>query len=377
MNDFYMYYVDFKFIMLQQFPNVLLFLCIILGSWFTQRYLVTKVFKKLIRRYDLKQNPFKKEVSEHIEKPTRNFVFGIGILFAIGYLLNKPFYEYQMFVSVSKTLLLFYFFQCLYYVTSYFGEHPEALKNKFSIKAEDMLFPFFARVVKVFIFVFGFVMIAFEWGYDINGFVAGLGIGGLALALGAKDVLSHIFAGMALAIDKPFNVGDLISTDSKVEGIVEDMNFRSTKIRTLDKALVSVPNAVIANEYIYNWTRRKNRRVKFFISLTHDTDVNTLKKTTERIRKLLDTHDGVEEDSVMVAFDSYTPHSLDILILYVTNTSDFNEFTLIKEELNYEILDVVKNQGLTIALPAQSIRLHTPLNKKKTLLRQTTRNSSN
>lgn len=366
MNDFYKYYVDLKFIVLQQFPNILVFLFIILGAWLTQRYIVTKLFQKLIQRYDQKQKPFKKEVSEHIEKPTRNFIFGMGILIALGYALNKPFYEYPVFVSIAKTLILFYFFQGLYYVTSYFGERPEALKNKFNIKAEDMLFPFFARVVKVFIFVFGFVMIAFEWGYDINGFVAGLGIGGLALALGAKDVLSHIFAGMALAIDKPFNVGDLISTDNKVEGIVEDMNFRSTKIRTLDKALVSVPNAVIANEYIYNWTRRKNRRVKFFISLTHDTDVETLKKTTEKITSLLDAHENVEEDSVMVAFDSYTPHSLDILILYVTNTSDFNEFTLIKEELNYQILDIVKQEGVTIALPAQSIQFQKRNKNKQT-----------
>lgn len=362
-NDMYRYYVDFKFIMLQQFPNVLVFLAIILGAWLTQRYVVTKLFQVLIHRYDQKQIAFKKEVSEHIEKPTRNFVFGVGVLIAIGYLLNKPFYEYPLFVSMAKTLLLFYFFQGLYYVTTYFGEHPEALKNKFNIKAENMLFPFFARVVKVFIFVFGFVMISFEWGYDINGFVAGLGIGGLALALGAKDVLSHIFAGMALAIDKPFNVGDLISTDNKVEGIVEDMNFRSTKIRTLDKALVSVPNAVIANEYIYNWTRRKNRRVKFSLSLTHDTDAKTLRKTTERIKALLNAHEGVEEESVMVAFENYTPHSLDILILYVTNTSDYNEFTLIKEELNYQILDVVNQNRLTIALPAQSIQFQ---NRRKT-----------
>lgn len=359
MNDFYRYYVDLKFVLLQQFPTILVFLAIVLGAWIAQRYLITKLFKWLILLFDRKQKPFKKEVSEHIEKPTRNFIFGFGVLIAVGYALNKPFYDYPVFISVAKTLLLFYFFQGLYYVTNYFGEHPEAFKNKFQIKAEDMLFPFFARIVKVFIFVFGFVMIAFEWGYDINGFVAGLGIGGLALALGAKDVLSHIFAGMALAIDKPFNIGDLISTDNKTEGIVEDMNFRSTKIRTLDKALVSVPNAVIANEYIYNWTRRKNRRVKFLISVTHDTDVLTLKRTTDKIKGVLNAHIAVEEDSVTVAFDSYTPHSLDILILYLTNTADLNEFTLIKEELNYEILDIVKQEGLRIALPAQSIQFQT------------------
>lgn len=109
------------------------------------------------------------------------------------------------------------------------------LKTKFNLKAENVLFPFFACIVKVFIFVFAVAIIAYEWGYDINGFVTGLGIGGLALALGAKDVLSHIFAGIAIAVDKPFAIGDLISTDKNLEGIVEDMNSEAQKFVHLIK----------------------------------------------------------------------------------------------------------------------------------------------
>lgn len=336
-------------------PNILIFFSIVLGAWLVQRYIIKNILKRMATHYGNKQMDFKKEICENISKPARNLFFAIGFLFACGYALNVSVFMVEPLFKVFKTLLIFFFFQGIYYVVSYFGNHPDALKTKFNLKTEVVLFPFFARIIKVFVFVFGFVMIAYEWGYDINGFVAGLGIGGLAIALGAKDALSHIFAGISMAIDKPFAIGDLVSTDNNLEGIVEDMNFRSTRIRTLDKALVSVPNAVIANQYIYNWTRRQNRRVRFLLGVTHSTTEVQLKIITNRIKEVIVQHPGVEVDSTTVAFDNYTPNSLDLLIVYVTNTSEFDEFMLIKEEINYEIMKILKEEKVLVAFPSTSL----------------------
>jgi MscS family membrane protein len=355
MDSFYKYYVDVKFAVLQQMPNILIFFSIVLGSWLVQRYVIKTILNRMATHYANKQMDFKKEICDNISKPARNLVFAIGFLFACGYALNVSVFTVEPLFKIFKTLLIFFFFQAIYYVASYFGEHPDALKTKFNLKTQNVLFPFFARIIKVFVVFIGFAMIAYEWGYDINGFVAGLGIGGLALALGAKDALSHIFAGISMAIDKPFAIGDLISTDNNLEGVVEDMNFRSTRIRTLDKALVSVPNAVIANQYIYNWTRRQNRRVRFLLGVTHSTTEVQLKKITERIKEVIVQHKDVEVDSVTVAFDNYTPNSLDLLILYVTNTNEFNEFMLIKEEINYEIMKILKEENVLVAFPSTSL----------------------
>lgn len=344
--------------MSQQTSTILVVIGVVVGFWLIQRYIIQNLFKWLIKRYTRQQNIFKKEIFEIIEKPIRRLFISIGLLLGCSYAFHISVTDYEPLFNIFKTLLLFYFFQGLYLITNYFGQHPEAMKNRFNLKGENVLFPFFARIVKVFIVIFGFVMIANGWGYDINGFVAGLGIGGLALALGAKDVLSHIFAGVAMAIDKPFAIGDLISTGTgpnKLEGFVEDMNFRSTRIRTLDKALVSVPNAVIANEYLYNWTRRKNRRVRFFIGFPHNTTDEKIKTFIEKAKDIITNHSGVEEDSATVAFDSYTPNSVDVLIQYVTNTSDFNDFMIIKEDINYKIRAMMQNEGLEIALPTQNL----------------------
>ncbi|PLS19181.1 hypothetical protein CVD28_01880 [Bacillus sp. M6-12] len=365
MNPLLSYLIDIKFALLQQKDSIFIFFLIVLASWFIQRFIVKTIFKRMATLYTNRQMEFKKEICENIAKPTQNLVFATGFLIACGYALNVSMFTYEPLFKIFKTLLIFFFFQGLYYVTNYFGQHPDAFKTKFNLQTGSVLLPFFARIVKVFIFVFGFVMITYEWGYDINGFVAGLGIGGLALALGAKDALSHIFAGLSMAIDKPFAIGDLISTDNNLEGVVEDMNFRSTRIRTLDKALVSVPNAVIANQYIYNWTRRQNRRVRFVVGVTHKTTEEQLKKITERINEVAKQHDGVCDDTVTVAFDNITANSLDVLVLYETTTSEFAEFMRIKEEINYEIRKILEEENVLIAFPSTSIYFKNNLSVKQ------------
>lgn len=343
----------------------MLFFVIVLGSWLFQRFILKLLLNGLASYYQKRQRTFKKDIVHQVEKPIRNLFFTTGFLIACGYAFNVSLWTFSPLMKILKTFLIFFFFKGVYNVTSYFGDNPDTLKNNFNLKTENVFFPFLSRIVKVLICIVAFAMIAYEWGYNMNGLVAGLGIGGLAIALGAKDALSHIFAGFSIAVDKPFNIGDLISSSNGLEGVVEDMNFRSTKIRTLDKALVSVPNAVIANEHIYNWTRRQNRRVRFLLGVTYSTNEDQLKTVTERIKEFIHLHSGVEEDTTTVAFDSYAPNSLDILIQYVTNTSDYNNFIKIKEEINYQIMTILKEEKVSIAFPSQSVYFNNPLMLKQ------------
>lgn len=110
---------------------------------------------------------------------------------------------------------------------------------------------------------------------------------------------------------------------------------------------------MIANQYIYNWTRRESRRVRFLLGLPHSIDKEKLQQVVEKITEIITQHNEVEQDSVTVAFDSYTANGLDILIQYVTLTSDFKEFILIKEDINYHIMNVLKEENIQVALPSQ------------------------
>ncbi|MFP3359363.1 mechanosensitive ion channel family protein, partial [Planococcus sp. SIMBA_143] len=128
------------------------------------------------------------------------------------------------------------------------------INHKYNVKIDHILIPFFSKALRLIIVAIGISVIAQEFEYDINGFVAGLGIGGLAFALAAKDALANLFGGIIIITEKPFTIGDWIKTPS-VEGTIEDISFRSTKVRTFAQALVTVPNATLSNEAITNWSK--------------------------------------------------------------------------------------------------------------------------
>ncbi len=147
------------------------------------------------------------------------------------------------------------------------------MTTRFNLRFDEIVIPFISKVLKFIIIALIISIVAYEWGYNINGFVAGLGLGGLAIALAAKDTLSNLFGGLVIITETPFTIDDWIKTPS-VEGTVEDINFRSTQIRTFEQAVVTVPNSTLANEPITNWSRMGKRRITFKLSL----DIRTPKE---------------------------------------------------------------------------------------------------
>jgi MscS family membrane protein len=193
-----------------------------------------------------------------------------------------------------------------------------------------------------------------EFDYDVNGLVAGLGLGGLAFALAAKEAVGNLIGGIVIVTEKPFSIGDWILTPS-VEGIVEDINFRSTKIRTFSQALVTVPNATLANEAITNWSRMGKRRITFHLGLNYRTTKEQIQRVVNRIEIMLNNHEDIHPDTVMVAFDHYNESSLDILIYFFTNSTVWAEHVKIKHEINLEIMGILEEEGVEVAFPSRTI----------------------
>ena len=197
-------------------------------------------------------------------------------------------------------------------------------------------------------------IIAQEWGYDVNGFVAGLGIGGLAFALAAQDSLSNFFGGIVIILDKPFSIGDWILTPN-VEGTVEDINFRSTKVRTFAHALVTVPNATLAKNPITNWSKMGRRRITFNLGVTYTTPKEKLAKCVAGIETMLRTHEEIHPETIFVTFDSFNSSSLHIFIYCFTNTTAWGEFLKVKENVNFKILEILEQEGVSVAFPSRSV----------------------
>lgn len=222
---------------------------------------------------------------------------------------------------------------------------------------DDHLLPFARKFLRIAVVIIAVLIVVQNLGFSIAGLIASLGIGGLAVALAAQDTLANVFGSFMIIADRPFRIGDMIKYDN-VEGKVEEVGFRSTRIRTLDRSLVSVPNRLITNTAVNNLTRMSERRVRITISLTYDTTPAQMRQAVESIRTILAGHVGLDQTSSLVYFNDFGASSLDILVQYFTLSTGIPEHLAIREEIGLQIMEELEQLGLRFAFPSRTVYLH-------------------
>lgn len=237
----------------------------------------------------------------------------------------------------------------------------ERASEKYDIKVTVVLIPMMCKVVKFLIIAFTLIQIANVWGMDVNAFITGLGLSGVVVALAAKDYAANMMSGVIIFLDSPFNIGDWIRC-GELEGIVEDISFRSTRIRTFDKVLISVPNSVLVNDPILNYNKRETRRVTMDIGVTYNTSIEQMHTCLENIRNMLESHDGVDNELINVCFSKFNESSLDISLYFFINKVDFNDYMNVKEDINFKIMKILKDAQVEVAFPSRSVYIE---NKNK------------
>lgn len=221
-------------------------------------------------------------------------------------------------------------------------------------KSDDQLVLFIRELVKILIIIIGiFVMLGMVFEINVLTLITGLGIGGIAVALAAKDSLENLFGSFTIFIDKPFVVGDLVKVDN-IEGTVEKVGFRSTQIRGTDRSIVTFPNKAMIDGALENLTLRNFRRVKFTLGITYDTDAETIRKIVAEINELIRNHPKMNEEGIAV-FEEFGDYSLRLMVLYFIEMMDYYEYLKIKEEMNYAIAAIVHKHGSTFAYPTRTI----------------------
>jgi MscS family membrane protein len=223
---------------------------------------------------------------------------------------------------------------------------------------DQTIVSFLSKIVKVVILVLAAVMVMDAFDYDITGVITGLGITGLTIALAAQDTASNFFGGLIIIADKPFAVGDWIQTSS-VEGIVEDISIRSTRIRTFKDAVIIVPNSSLASSEIINWSRMNKRKVEMTLGFTYQTSHETLEAVVAGIKELLARQEAVV-DPVVVGFAGFGASSLDVTVNYFVNRTTMAEYSAVKEQLNFQIMDLCEKLGAEFAYPTQTVFLEQP-----------------
>lgn len=261
--------------------------------------------------------------------------------FTLGELLDKVF----------LFLIILSFFWIILRIIDFVAHVFMYRAAKSENKADDQLVPFLKELFKFIIYFIGFfVLLGYVFEVNALSLITGLGIGGIAIALAAKESLENLIGSFTIFIDKPFTVGDLVKVDG-VEGTIEKVGFRSTVLRSTDKTTIIIPNRAMIDGVLENLTRRNYRRVKFNIGIVYETESEMIKKIIADLNAFLlqnpHTSDGV------VTFDSFADSALNIQVLYLVQNIDFNDYLKIKEEVNYKIIDIVHQYGSDFAYPTQ------------------------
>ncbi len=224
-------------------------------------------------------------------------------------------------------------------------------------KTDDQLVPFVRELIKFLTVVIGFfVTLGVVFELDIAAIVAGLGIGGLAIALAGKETVENLFASFTIFADKPFVVGDLVRADG-IEGVVEKVGFRSTRLRTLDKSIISVPNKNMIDGPLDNLSLRTYRRLKFTVGLTYDTPAEKLRVICEEVTDFINAHPKTSDTDNLVIFEEFADSSLNLMVLYFVEMMSYNEYMQIRQEINYKIMEVVKKHAAEFAFPTRTLHM--------------------
>ncbi|MBZ9684867.1 mechanosensitive ion channel family protein [Clostridium estertheticum] len=313
------------------------------------------VFKIIMRLVNKTKFNADTKIVEAFQKPLTNFfeVLGFYFAFKILTLAGIPI----RIITIDKLFSSAVIILITWGINNLTGESSvlfERMHKAYDIKVDKVLFPFLSKTLRLVFLALAFTIIAEKWGYNIQGFVAGLGLGGLAFALAAKDAAANIIAGIFIILDKPFTIGDWVSNDS-LEGSIEDISFRTTKIRAIDQSLIVVPNSKLIDEAVINFSRRGKRRVSFNLELTYRTSKEKLEICVDSIRHMLENHSQVSKEGVLVRFDKFSGTSLSVLITFFTDTADFDEYFKIKENVNFSLIEILQKQGISMAFPSTSI----------------------
>ena len=231
-------------------------------------------------------------------------------------------------------------------------------KNKGKSKQDDSitkhLLPYSKKILK-FLTAFIFVLLLLQnSGFNVTSLLASLGIGGVAVALAAKETLSNFFGGFSVTVDKPFSVGDWIVCN-EVEGTVEDIGFRSTKVKTFYDSILTIPNSVISDSVIDNLGKRQARRTRFVLDITYDSPPEKIEAFVEGIKNILEANPCTRKDYHQCYFSGYGPHSLQILVNFFLKVKDWDTELLQKQNIFLEILRLAKELEVDFAFPTQTL----------------------
>ena len=231
---------------------------------------------------------------------------------------------------------------------------PDAFARITGWSIPDRLLPFLNTVVKFLIIALGVIFVLQELNFDVAALIASLGVVGIGISLASQNTVSNMFGFAAIVSDNPFKVGDFIRTPD-ITGIVENVGVRSTRVRQLDQALITVPNNALTDAVVVNLSRMEKRRFDVTLTFTYSTTAGQMREVVQRLRELLQNTDDIDPESVIVHFVDFDSSSLNVRIIAQALLPDFRAFIARKEAIFLDIMEIVEALGIDFAFPSRSL----------------------
>ena len=333
------------------------FLEIIIGLAIFFIFLVFRglISKLIIRKLELISKRTTNKLDDTFVKamqgPARFLPIVLGVFFASYYMSFSD--EMRSFVdNLNRTLITVLIFWIIHQIiepVSYILSGLDKILTR-------ELIGWIIKSLKILIFILGAAAVLELWGIKIGPIIAGLGLFGVAVALGAQDLFKNLISGILVLVEKRFKMGDWILVEGIIEGIVERIGFRSTVIRKFDKSLAIIPNFQFAENAVINVSQTTNWLISWMITLQYDTTVDQLKTIRNQIEEhITNSEDFDTSIGIAVRIDKFSDSSIDMYVRCFSKTSEWEEWLSVKEKLALEIKQIVEKNGASFAFPSQSI----------------------
>lgn len=314
-------------------------------------YIIIKMFN-IKKKLDIRKNPY--------YRPLKTFIIVLGIYLAILFVQKPLDIGEQIMLIVTKIFKI-----VTVIIISKALINSLSSPNSFIIKWQKKMSQdgidntssiVILKILKILVYIGTTVIIIQEIGYDLSGLITGLGISGVIITLAAQDTAKNLFGGIVIFLDKPFKVGDYIKLP-EYDGTVEDITFRSTKVRTVENTVLHIPNSEISSAIITNCSEMQKRRYKTNLVIELGTPLEHIQKLIKDIEDMLSTQKRVIQDSINVKFQNITDNGTEIVVIAYLDIVDYSEFLKKQQELNFFIMEILEEDNIELAYNTQTIHL--------------------
>ncbi len=332
-------------------------------------YVERVMYRRLLPKSKKRSKVWDKALIEAVHLPLLSFIWLIGLSFALesgGKYIDHPLLDsLPQFLRDMGTAFLF-----IWFLVRFIREVENALMDLESShsKMDKTSVQAICQILRLSVLITGALVLLRAFGVPLSGVVAFAGAGGLSVGFAAKDLVANFFGGLIIFLDRPFKIGDWIrSPDREIEGTVEKIGWRLTRIRTFDKRPLFIPNGIFSNISIENASRMRNRRIKTNIGVRYK-DADKIHTIVNQVEEMLKAHPDIDwTQASFVNLVQFGSHSLEFMIYAFTKTTAWIPFQKIQEEIYLKTIDIILKNGAECALPASTIYIPNPVETKRTV----------